>query len=521
MPRNYRKERDTILQRWYGGNPQPRNPRPRRDWTEGPITPADCLGIPMQVNSPFSPFGHCMVWKYGLNRDGYGTLTIDGKQVLAHRAAFLQTRGHVPEGMQVNHLCNRPYCVQPSHLYGGTTQDNKDDSLIFGREGLLHAPWVLLSPDRTGTNNPFLRRLLESNRYDGTEPWEPVVQPAQQPLEEFACPQHDFAITMFGGETRVCRICEVSELEEQTLDEFGTPSLIAEICPVSQTVLPILEKIVASGFVEESHRETRQRAYHRSRQGFGIGFHDLRTCACNYCARDRTTLRAAIQTQLTREESEVLDICDRLQPRITAVLEEASADVMEAWGKAIDLNEDEAQALRRHHKDCINTGAELSRTSRALEGDLGYLLYAIGRFSTREDMLEDQVFRHLAFRWSFVLLKREDKESLEDTILPIVEEAASRIALAWEQETSEATEPYLESKPEFHRGIRWLAEVSAKKQAFEHLRYEFLGRNSFIDQNPHPHSNCAISIRETGRAQRFSMQFEEGKGYRPAWTKPM
>ena len=100
MPRNYRTERDAIIQRWYGSNPQPRNPRPHRSWKEDP----GCLGIPMQVNSPFSPLGYCMVWKYGLNRDGYGTLTIDGKQELAHRAAFIQTRGQTPEDRQVKAL---------------------------------------------------------------------------------------------------------------------------------------------------------------------------------------------------------------------------------------------------------------------------------------------------------------------------------------------------------------------------------------------------------------------------------
>ncbi|MYF79057.1 MAG: HNH endonuclease [Chloroflexi bacterium] len=513
MSRDYHVERDAIIRRWYGNNPQPRNPRPCRDWAGGPITPADCLGIPMQVNSPFRPFGHCMVWKYGLNRDGYGTLTVEGKQVLAHRAAFIQTRGYIPEGMQVNHLCNRPYCVQPSHLYAGTTQDNKDDSLIFGRERLLHAPWILLSPGRTEINDPLLLRLLESNRYDGTEPWQPVVQPAQMPLEEFNCPQHDFAITMFSGETKICRICEVSEVEEETLDEFGTPSLIAEICPASQTVLSILEKIVASGFVEESHRETRQRAYHRSRQGFGVGSHDLRTCVCDYCARDRAVFRAAIRSQLTTEESALLDICDRLEPHITAILEEASGGMTEEWGKAARLSDEQAQALKRHHKDCANTKAELVRASRALEGEFGFLLYAISTFNNREDILEDETFRLIMSRWSFIRVRQEDEKPIQDTILLAVDEAVNKMALAWERETDEMTKPYLESKPELHQGVRLLAQLLARKRVFEHLRYELLGRNSFGEQYPHPHSYCAASIRATGRVQRFPREFEEGIGY--------
>ena len=96
MPRNYQVERDGVIRRWYGGNPQARNPRPSRTWAEGPITPTDCLGIPMQVNSPFFVLADCMVWKYGLNGDGYGILTIDGKQELAHRVVFIQTRGTIP-----------------------------------------------------------------------------------------------------------------------------------------------------------------------------------------------------------------------------------------------------------------------------------------------------------------------------------------------------------------------------------------------------------------------------------------
>ena len=515
MPRNYRTERDAIIQRWYGGNPQPRNPRPHRSWKEGPITPADCLGIPMQVNSPFSPLGYCMVWKYGLNRDGYGTLTIDGKQELARRAAFIQTRGQTPEDRQVNHLCNRPYCVQPSHLYAGTTQDNKDDSHIFSKEELLHSPWILLRSKGAHTDNPLLRRLLESHRYDGTEPWEPVEQPAQKPLEEFTCPKHDFAITMFGGESKICRICETSEFQERASDELGTYSLIAEICPASQTVLPILEKIMTSGFVEESHQETRRKAYHRNRQGFGMGSHDLRNCGCDYCTQDRVAFRAAIQPLLTRKESDLLDICDRLEPQITSALEAASAAMAEAWGKAAGLNHEQAQTLREHHKDCTTTKAALTSTSRTLESELAYLLYAMAEFSTWEEMVEDEVFQQITFRWSLVRVRRGDEAYIVRTILPTVEETANRITQAWERETDELTGPYVESKPKLHQDIWPLTQLLPKKQVLEHLRYELLGRNSFCEQEPHPHGNCAASIMETGRVQPFPREFKEGMGYRP------
>ena len=30
-------------------------------------------------------------------------------------------------GQQINHLCQRPFCLQPGHLYACTGQDNVDD----------------------------------------------------------------------------------------------------------------------------------------------------------------------------------------------------------------------------------------------------------------------------------------------------------------------------------------------------------------------------------------------------------
>ncbi len=515
MPRDYRTERDAIIQRWYGGNSQPRNPRPRRSWNEGPITPADCFGVPMQVNSPFTPFGYCMVWKYGLNRGGYGVVTIEGKQELAHRAVFIQTRGQVPEDRQVNHLCNRPYCVQPSHLYAGTGQDNKDDSQIFSKEELLHAPWVLYWTGRRPADDALLQRLLESNRYDGTEPWEPTTQPAQRPLEEFTCPGHDFAITMFGGNSRICRICETSEFQEEMFDELGAPLLIKDLWPASQTVVPIFEKIVASAFLAESHREARGKAYRRS-QGVGMGSHSLRDCGCDYCALDRTVFRDAIEALLTGEESELLSICDRLHARINTILEEASADMMEAWARSAGLDDEQARALMEHHGECPNTRDELTRAIQTLEGELGYLMHALGEFGSRYEMVEDQGFRLIISRLGLLQMRREDEGEVQGTVMPVAETAARKIVLAWEEEAEVLLTPYFESKQELCQDIGQLAMALAVKGVLEHLRYELLGRNSFSEQQPHPHSSCAASIVETGQVQPFPMEFEEGQGYTPS-----
>ena len=407
MPRDYRVERNAVIRKWYGDNPQPKNPRPHRTLDNDSITPDDCLGIPLPVNSPFRIMGHCMVWKYPLTREGYGYLTIDGKRERAHRIVFIQTRGEIPEGMQVNHLCNRPYCVQPSHLYAGSKQDNKDDSQIFDRADLLYAPLIMDGFGEASPDDLMLHRLLESNRYDSAGPWDPIVQPAQKPLEEFICPGHDFAITMFGGSSKICRICETSEYQEKVIDEIGISQLISELCPVSQTVTPILSKIWASEFVRDSHRETRSRAYKRSQRPFWEGSHDLRNCECDYCTRDRQTFRKAVEPLLTRDESELIDICNRLDPHIAAILEEAAGEIMEAWAEEEGLNGVQALMLREHLKDCIN-----SKSTSVLGSELAYLLHALANVDSREELLEDRAFQMNIYGLGFISVRREDEDPI-------------------------------------------------------------------------------------------------------------
>ena len=176
MP-DFKMERDAVLRRWYGGNPQHRDPSPRRN-PEEPIRDNDYLGIPVQTNTPFLIFGKCLVWKYGLNQDGYGYLRTDGKVQLAHRLAYAQAYGQILDGTQINHLCNRPYCLQPAHLYAGTHQDNKDDERVFGMEdGQLTIAPILMAPEKQ-FENQLLSRLQQSARFRGNVVvWEAPLQP--------------------------------------------------------------------------------------------------------------------------------------------------------------------------------------------------------------------------------------------------------------------------------------------------------------------------------------------------------
>ena len=513
MPRNYRHERDAVIRKWWGGFSQPANPKPHRSWNCQTITPADCLGIPTPVNSPYDLWGYCMLWKYGLNTGGYGIQSMDGQQELAHRAVFIQTRGQIPEDKQVNHLCNRPYCVQPSHLYAGTRQDNKDDAQIFHKHELFAAPWVMHRYTENRPDDPFLQRLLDSDRYDGTMPWNPVEAPRQQPLEEFSCPGHDFDIPVQGGETKVCRICETMEMQERRLLEDGAYSLIADMCPVSQTVIPVFDKIAASEFVRDSHQEMRRKAYYRGR-GPGLGSHDLRVCECDYCRKDRDAFRAAIQPVLTKAELTLLDSCDVLEPQITATLIDASAAMMDTLATQRGLDAEQSLALRKHVSDCDNTKSELVGSSRHLERQLGYFLHAVVAFESLEEMLEDQQLMRIAFRRTRG--REEDREPIRGSVLPLATEMADRLVVAWQKEATKLAGPLRESKAELYEGAEYLMSMLAYKEIVEHLRHELLGRNSSYEGQPHPHSACVASIVETGQVDSFpEEEFKEGKGYTP------
>ena len=75
----------------------------------------------------------CWLWRGCLSADGYGSLEIDGKSVLAHRFAYELANGAVGSGLCVCHHCDTPACVNPAHLFVGTHTDNMRDEVRKGR----------------------------------------------------------------------------------------------------------------------------------------------------------------------------------------------------------------------------------------------------------------------------------------------------------------------------------------------------------------------------------------------------
>ncbi len=66
----------------------------------------------------------CMLWEGALTGSGYGSVWNEGKWWLAHRLAYVQEVGDVPDGMELDHLCNKPSCCNPNHLEPVTHAEN-------------------------------------------------------------------------------------------------------------------------------------------------------------------------------------------------------------------------------------------------------------------------------------------------------------------------------------------------------------------------------------------------------------
>ena len=155
--------------------------------------------VPPPLNLQTHPAGDCLIWLGKINKDGYGTGTFLGGEQLAHRQAFKQSGRAIPENSQVLHLCHRPYCVQPSHLYSGSSRDNASDRRLQERN----------DADLELREGKFaIANAAAKYRW----PTPPNVQPPLMNSRDTGIdPDHICRYSDWGGDRRICRVCSNAE----------------------------------------------------------------------------------------------------------------------------------------------------------------------------------------------------------------------------------------------------------------------------------------------------------------------
>jgi hypothetical protein len=105
----------------------------------------------------------CLLWQGNLNPHRYGRYRKGPAgaafSMLAHRVAYILTKGPIPDGLCVCHSCDVPSCVEPEHLWLGTRAENTRDRDLKGRAAWADRNGRRIHPERTrrGERHPCAR----------------------------------------------------------------------------------------------------------------------------------------------------------------------------------------------------------------------------------------------------------------------------------------------------------------------------------------------------------------------------
>jgi len=84
--------------------------------------------VSIDFSGPFPDYnpqlGRCWIWNGRVSPNGYGRISILGKDAYAHRVSYILFIGDITKGLVLDHLCRVRRCVNPSHLESVSIGEN-------------------------------------------------------------------------------------------------------------------------------------------------------------------------------------------------------------------------------------------------------------------------------------------------------------------------------------------------------------------------------------------------------------
>lgn len=112
----------------------------------------------------------CWEWSGTVDNSGYGLISINSKQIKAHRFSWELYHGKIPHnesyhGVMVCHHCDNPSCVNPDHLFLGLAADNVKDMFRKNRNRCIsgEAHWSRTRPDSVRRGEAASQAILKAS----------------------------------------------------------------------------------------------------------------------------------------------------------------------------------------------------------------------------------------------------------------------------------------------------------------------------------------------------------------------
>lgn len=114
------------------------------------------VGVVERIMQRVVADGDCLIYMGSRDSWGYGYLYANGRSRGAHRLMLESVVGELRRDQFACHTCDRPACVNPAHLFVGSSADNMRDMAAKGRGGNQRkrsCPRVTPTPVTTSRSN--------------------------------------------------------------------------------------------------------------------------------------------------------------------------------------------------------------------------------------------------------------------------------------------------------------------------------------------------------------------------------